>query len=106
MRILGPCRLALGQDCAAPRESFDADLGSLQVAEHRDVLAHHLRRAAHVLDTLAVILRLAVREVDAHHVGPATDDLLDGALCVGGGAEGSDDLGAAKHGEKRIADSG
>ena len=75
MRIFGPCR--------SPST--------------RDVLADGRGRAAHAVHALAVILGRAVREIDAHDVRAAADDVLEHARRVGGRAQGGDDLGSAKH---------
>ena len=72
--------------------------GNLQVAEHRHVLADQRRGLPNRLHSLAVVARLAVREIDADDVGPAADDVLEDAGRVGGRAQGGDDFCATKHG--------
>jgi hypothetical protein len=43
-----------------------------------------------------------VREIEAHDIEPRIDHAGEYLALAGGGAEGADDLGAAKHGEIRI----
>ena len=90
-------RLPLREHGGTASEALDADLGALQVAEHRHVLADRSRGLPHGLHSLAVIARLAVREIDSDDVGPAADDVLEDAGRVGGRAQGGDDFCATKH---------
>ena len=59
---------AVGELHLAGGESVDADLRTLQIAEHADVAAGLARRLAHQLEPARVIGERAVREIEAHHV--------------------------------------
>jgi hypothetical protein len=90
-------RLPLREHGGTASEALDADLGALQVAEHRHVLADCCSGLPNGLHPLAVIARLAVREIDTDDIGPAADDVLEDAGRVGGRAQGGDDFRATKH---------
>ena len=61
-----------------------------------------LRHLAHQRRAVDVVLRLAVREVQAHHVDAGADHALEHLGRARGGAEGGDDLGGAGHGSLRL----
>ena len=82
MRIFGPCRSAR-MPTSRPAAS---------------------RGLAHRVGAGAMIVRLAVRKVQANHVDAFGDDLLEHARRIGGGAEGGDDLGAAEGGIGHVAE--
>ncbi|HET8896612.1 MAG TPA: sulfate adenylyltransferase subunit CysN, partial [Protaetiibacter sp.] len=78
----------MARDLVQPGEFCEVFVDTpLQVAEQRDVLAHAFGRLARALDAPDVVIRLAVREVHAQHVGAAADHFLEHARCVGGRAE-------------------
>jgi len=53
---------------------------------------------AHRTQAAAMILGRAVGKVQPHHVDADTDEFVEYALAIAGGAQGGDDLGAAKGG--------
>ena len=87
-------KLALVQDDVSIGKALDADLGSLQVAEHRDVLADLLGRGPDRFDALDLIGADTVRKVEPHDVRSAPDHVLEHARRVRGRPQRSDDLGA------------
>jgi len=86
--------LALVQHDASFRKALDADLGSLQVTEHRDVLADPLGRSPDRFYALDLIGADTVRKVEPHDVRSAPDHVLEHARRVRGWPQRGDDLGA------------
>jgi hypothetical protein len=91
--------LAVDQHHLAVGELADADLRALQVGHQRHRLAHLVAVRAHQVRTVDVVLRLAVAEVQPHHVDTGADQALQHLGVAGRGAEGGDDLGGARHGQ-------
>ena len=88
---------AVGELDLAGRESVDADLRSLQIAEHTHVSAGALGGGADQLEAPRVIGRYAVREIHAHHIDPGAHHVVDDLGIVRRRAQGRDDLGAAQN---------
>ena len=80
----------------ATGELFDADLRALQVGQDADFAALFGRGFAHRRHPRRVLFGRAVGEVQAHHVDAGAHQAGKHARCVGGRAEGGEDLGAAK----------
>src|SRR6185437_9721925 len=76
-------------------ELADADLRSLQVRHDADGTPDLAAGVAHELGALHVVLRGAVREVEAHDVHARGEHLLEHRRLARRRAEGRDDLGAA-----------
>ena len=73
----------------------DAQLGTGEVLEDRDLTAGTLGRGAHALRGLGVRLARAVGEVEPRHVHSGRDHPLERGDIARGGPDGGDDLGAA-----------
>ena len=72
---------ALEQDAHLARlERPGADLGTLQVLQHRHRLHLPARGGADAVEHLGVVLEAAVREVEARHVHAELEQLVDGVL--------------------------
>ena len=78
-------------------KALDADLRTLQIAEHGDPLADLLGHLAHHLHALRVRRRLAMREVHAHDVRARAQHLGEHFGVVGRGTERGENLGATEH---------
>jgi len=75
-------------------------LGALQVGHDGHDLAHAGSGLAHQLGAVDVVLRLAVREIQAHHIDPGFQHRIEH---LGGGrcrTQGGDDLGGTGHGQR------
>ena len=91
-------RSAVDQLDLAVLELADANLRALQVGHDGYLLAGCPGRFAHHRRPVDVVLRLAMREVQAHHVHTRPDHPLQDLRRVGGRAEGGNDLGGSGHG--------
>ena len=78
-------------------ELADADLRTLQVGHDRDFAAELARNLAHELGALHVILRCAVREIQAHDVDAGGEHPASISGLLRRGPERGDDLGGAGH---------
>ena len=78
-------------------ESVDADLRTLQVAEHTHVAAGLARRFPHQLQAPRVIGERAVREIDPHHIDAGTHHVGKHLGVVRGGTERRDDFGPTQN---------
>jgi hypothetical protein len=85
-------------------ELADADLGALQVAQDGDGATELARQFLHQRGARLVILRRAVREVEAHHVDARADHALEDGGIGRRRPEGRDDLGAAEHEPATLAE--
>ncbi|MDT4836554.1 hypothetical protein FQZ97_702590 [compost metagenome] len=72
-----------------------ADLGALQVGHDADLAPGALGRCAHQRGAVDVVLRGAVREVEANHVHARADHGFEQSRVAGSRAEGGNDLGGA-----------
>ena len=77
------------------RKFTDANFGALQVGHDRHLATGALGRIAHELRPIYMVLRLAVAEVQAHHVDASTDHLLEQGRFAGGGPQRGHDFGGA-----------
>src|SRR5262249_24837706 len=88
--------LAAGHELGlAAREGPDADLRALQILQDADRAAPLLRLAAHHAQRRQVGVVVAVREVQPRDVHARVEQLRDHLGAARGGAERTDDLGAA-----------
>jgi hypothetical protein len=71
-----------------------ADLGPLQVLQHRQGLPQPARGGPHLVEGEGVVLGASVGEVQAGHVCAQLEELADGLGIGGGWPQGGDDLGA------------
>ncbi len=78
-------------------ETLDADLGPLQVHQHRHLTANTLGDLTHLAHAGAVFIMTAVGHVDAHHIHPGQDHLLQGPRAIGGRTQGRNDFGSSTH---------
>ena len=76
-------------------ELADADFRALQVGHDGHFDTDTLGNFAHQGRKIDVVLRLAVAEVQPHHVDPGTDHFFQQNGVAGGGAEGSNNFGGA-----------
>ncbi len=76
-------------------EAGDANLRALQVAECGDAAAVTLGCLAH-RGSAGMMVGRAVGKIQPYHVDTGVDEFIEHALAITGGAQGSDDLGAAK----------
>ena len=76
-------------------EFAQAQLGPLQVGQHRDGAAHQALDLAHVVDGAGVVGVGPVAEIDAEDVGAGERQLTDLFDAPAGGAKGRDDSGSA-----------
>ncbi len=92
--------LALLQLHRSLGEGAQAQLGALQVHQDRDRVLVFLFERAELIDPLAVILVLAVAEVQPEDVGAGLEQGAQALVGRRGGARGGDDLGetVAVHG--------
>ena len=74
-------------------ELADADLRALQIGHDRHLAACPLRCLAHQFCPVDMVLRLAMAEVQPHHVDAGADHLFEQRRIAGGGAESGDNLG-------------
>src|SRR5690606_41411735 len=81
-------------------EALDADLGTLQVAEHGDPLADLIGDLPHHLHALCVKLRLTMREVDPHHISARANQLRELFEIVRCGAQRCQNFCSAKHSKR------
>ena len=86
----------------AVAEAADADLRSLQVAEQCDLAARACRQQANQPGACAVVLDLAVGEVQAEHVHAGVDQRRDGLLGTAGRPQRGHDLGASLHAHAKL----
>jgi hypothetical protein len=87
-------RLALAEHHQTGLERFDANLRPLQVAHDADMPTDLRGNLAHRCHTCGLIRRRTVREVDAEHVCPGKNQLLENGRVIGCWPESRDDLGA------------
>ena len=78
-------------------EPAEPDLGALQVGQHGDVAPGQLGGPAHLAEAPAVLLVLAVAEVEPGDVHARVDEGAQPLEAVGGRTQGADDLRAACH---------
>ena len=83
------------------RSDADAQLRPGQVLQDRHLAAGAARGVAHALGGLGVLLGGAVGEVQPGDVHPRLDEPGEHLGFAGGGADGGDDLGPARHGPPR-----
>jgi hypothetical protein len=69
----------------------------LQIDQHADRAAARARQRPHQLGAVDVILRGAVRKIEAHHIQPGFHHPVQGFGIGTGGAEGGDDFGSTNH---------
>ncbi len=86
---------AVGEIRLARRESVDADLGTLKVAEHAHVAAGLLRGFPHQIETSRMIGEGAVRKVQPHHVDAGAHHVEQYFGIIRGRTKSRDDLGPA-----------
>src|SRR6185312_2680752 len=86
---------ALGQLDRPVGEGLDTDLRALQVGQDADFAARRGRGGAHRVGACAMVVRLAMREVETDHVDAFGNQLFEHAGGIAGGSERGDDLGAA-----------
>ena len=79
----------------AANETLNPDLGALQIGEDADRPLQRLANATHGLDPGGLILGLAVRIVESHHVHAGGDQTVQDGRIIGGRTEGRENLGAA-----------
>ena len=84
------------QQDAAFGKLADADFGALQVGHDGDFTAGALGRFTHQLGPVHMVLRLAVAEVQPHHIDTGADHFLQQDGITGSRSEGGNDLGGAK----------
>jgi hypothetical protein len=77
-------------------EFADADFGALQVGHDGHHFASPLGRFAHQVGAVHMVLRLAVAEIQAHHIDTGFDHLLQHRHIAGSGAEGGNDFGGVQ----------
>ncbi len=76
------------------REAIDADLRSLQIAEHTHVAAGLPRGLAHQFNPARMIGDDAVREIQTHHIHAGAHHIREHRWIVRGGTQGRDNFGA------------
>jgi hypothetical protein len=86
--------LALDQLHRAIAKALDADLRSLQIAKHGNVLATLFGHCAYRAHALFAGIGIAVREIDPHHIDTGLEELRKRGRIVGGRTKRCDDLGA------------
>jgi hypothetical protein len=88
-------RFALAQlDGLVVREAAGADLRAGEVLQDRDGTPELVRDRAHGLHHREVLVVLAVREVEAHHVDARLREALQHLTVTRGRPDGGHDLGA------------
>src|SRR5690606_16278237 len=87
--------MAVGNDRLPAGESPDAQLGPLQIAQHRDRAVEFLLERADRLDRPAVNLVIPVAQVDAEGVGAGPEQPAQHVRVAAGRSDGGEDLDLA-----------
>jgi hypothetical protein len=94
--------LARLQQHLAAGELADPDFRPLQIGHHADRATDLRRCLRERLDTCPVIVRLAMREVESHHVDTRFDEAGQCGEVARGGAERCNDFSEAVHGGGQV----